>query len=467
MKCEPSLLMEEPLFREVWTGQFVSGILSLVLASGCSEVILRKVLHFYNQVYRLADLSIKVFSIVLDHVRNQICSGSMDGTARVWNLKTGECVHVLTGHISVVGLLGLSPSYLVSASADGTLRVWDPSTGELRSTLREHTSAVTCFQHDEFKIISGSYDALKMWDIRNGTCVSNLLDGVTGVWQVAFKGRWCVANMNDGYETSFRVWDFENQSSGEQDEEWSDDGSIADEDEDMPETLGPRSALYHPLVEEKMLDKTGKHLDTRIHRLSYSFSHKATAHGNGPVESGLPSIPLGQDTLKQWVSDSHPRRVTFAAHGSSVVTCMVISGDRIITASDDHSIHVYEMLTGILLKSLDGHQGGVWALACSKDVLVSGSTDRTIRIWDLKDLKCIGVFDGHKSTIRCLQIVRPAIVDVQTDGGTQKEKWPKRTLIVTGSRDHTLRVWKLPKPHEEPFFAEMREGVDENEVRTP
>src|SRR5258708_34767531 len=93
-----------------------------------------------------------VYSIVLDPVRNQAMSGSMDSSVRTWNLATGQCVHVLTGHTSLVGLLGLSQSYLVSAAADSMLRVWDPSTGELMHTLVGHTGAITCFQHDEFKI---------------------------------------------------------------------------------------------------------------------------------------------------------------------------------------------------------------------------------------------------------------------------------------------------------------------------
>lgn len=50
-----------------------------------------------------------------------------------------------------------------------------------------------CFQHDEIKVISGSDGALKMWDIYTGTMVRDLLTGITGMWQVAFEGRWCVA----------------------------------------------------------------------------------------------------------------------------------------------------------------------------------------------------------------------------------------------------------------------------------
>ena len=152
-----------------------------------------------------------VYSVILDLDRNQACSGSMDGTVRIWNLQTGQCQHTLTGHTSLVGLLGLSPSYLVSAAADSTLRVWDPDTGELRHTLAAHTDAVTCFQHDEFKVLSGSDGNLKMWNIRDGTVVRDLLTGITGVWQVVFEGRWCVAATNRNDATVLDVWDFGNE----------------------------------------------------------------------------------------------------------------------------------------------------------------------------------------------------------------------------------------------------------------
>jgi F-box and WD-40 domain protein CDC4 len=151
-------------------------------------------------------------------------------------------------------------------------------------------------------------------------------------------------------------------------------------------------------------------------------------------------------TRTRWIVNDEPKRLTFHAHGSSVVTCLLFSHGRIISASDDHSIHVYSPLTGELLRSLDGHDGGVWALAARKDTLVSGSTDRTVRIWDLSTGHCTHVFGGHTSTVRCLAIVRPEWVDVEDENGAvTKEKWPKRPLIVTGSRDHTLRVWTLPR----------------------
>jgi F-box and WD-40 domain protein CDC4 len=153
----------------------------------------------------------------------------MDGTVRVWNIQTGTCRHTLTGHTSLVGLLGLSPSYLVSAAADSTLRIWDPESGELRHTLAAHTGAITCFQHDEFKVLSGSDGNLKMWNVRDGSVVRDLLTGITGVWQVVFEGRWCVAASNRNDTTVLDVWDFGNK----EDEDWVGEpaGGIYDEDE--------------------------------------------------------------------------------------------------------------------------------------------------------------------------------------------------------------------------------------------
>lgn len=178
--------------------------------------------------------------------------------------------------------------------------------------------------------------------------------------------------------------------------------------------------------------------------------------------------------LTRWTQKT-PKRLTFAAHGASVVTCLLFSRQRIISASDDHSIHIYDPVTGHQLKMLEGHAGGVWALAvCSRrirnpdpsappqyhDVLVSGSTDRTVRIWDLTTGRNTHVFGGHTSTVRCLAIVRPTWVE-REDGSGVLEKWPKRTLIVTGSRDHSLRIWRLPGRRDDEYRCKGADPEDD------
>lgn len=135
----------------------------------------------------------------------------MDGAVRIWDLKTGECRHILTQHESLVGLLSFSLSYLVSAAADGTLCVWNPDTGELYRQLVPQSAdptAITTFQHDETKVVSGSNGALRLWDIRSGRLIGELITGVTGVWRVAFSGSWCVAVKNVDDVNFIDTWQF-------------------------------------------------------------------------------------------------------------------------------------------------------------------------------------------------------------------------------------------------------------------
>lgn len=147
---------------------------------------------------------------------------------------------------------------------------------------------------------------------------------------------------------------------------------------------------------------------------------------------------------KSWTSEEvRPSHVAFTAHPRHVITCLQFDDDKIITGSDDTLIHVYDTKTGKLRKRLEGHEGGVWALQYEDNVLVSGSTDRSVRVWDIEKGLCTQVFYGHTSTVRCLQILTPTpVVDEQTK---RVEMMPPKPLIITGSRDNNLRVWRLPE----------------------
>lgn len=160
-----------------------------------------------DTVHRLQGHAQKVYSVVLDHARSRCISGSMDNLVKVWSLDTGACLFNLEGHTSLVGLLDLSHERLVSAAADSTLRIWDPETGQCKSTLSAHTGAITCFQHDGQKVISGSDRTLKMWNVKTGECVKDLLTDLSGVWQVKFNDRRCVAAVQRNNLTYIEVRD--------------------------------------------------------------------------------------------------------------------------------------------------------------------------------------------------------------------------------------------------------------------
>lgn len=166
---------------------------------------------------------------------------------------------------------------------------------------------------------------------------------------------------------------------------------------------------------------------------------------------------------KSWMAeDTKPKHIAFRAHQRHVVTCLQFDTDKILTGSDDTNINVYDTKTGALRSRLEGHEGGVWALQYEGNTLVSGSTDRSVRVWDIEKGKCTQVFQGHTSTVRCLVILKPTQIGETLDG--QPIMMPKEELIITGSRDSTLRVWKLPKPGDRSI---MQTGASANDHDNP
>jgi WD40 repeat protein len=78
---------------------------------------------------------------------------------------------------------------------------------------------------------------------------------------------------------------------------------------------------------------------------------------------------------------------------------------------------------------LQGHDDNVYCLAwISKDLLVSGSRDRTIRVWHAPTGKCVRTIkDEHEGSILCMRVD-------QTNN-----------ILVTGSSDATCTIWSLPQ----------------------
>ncbi|EEB07082.1 F-box/WD repeat protein Pop2 [Schizosaccharomyces japonicus yFS275] len=142
---------------------------------------------------------------------------------------------------------------------------------------------------------------------------------------------------------------------------------------------------------------------------------------------------------------SFPRHV----HAGHFVTFLQLQGDRVITSSDDASMNIYDVNTGNLVVQLLGHRGGVWAVQVFGDTLISGSVDKTIRVWDMRTGKCTHLFRGHTSTVRCLQILLP-VKTIKKGRVTYEPEFP---CIVSGSRDSTVRIWKLPQPNDPPYIA--------------
>jgi WD40 repeat protein len=96
--------------------------------------------------------------------RQRIITCSVDGSLRVWNLKTGKQIGEdwRDGDNGVMSI-ALSPDgkQVVSGSDDGAVRLWDIDTCKVvKKWVTGHTQGVTsvCWSRDGRRVLSGSND---------------------------------------------------------------------------------------------------------------------------------------------------------------------------------------------------------------------------------------------------------------------------------------------------------------------
>lgn len=140
---------------------------------------------------------------------------------------------------------------------------------------------------------------------------------------------------------------------------------------------------------------------------------------------------LIQNTWMAWVNKLQYIDIclaTFIGHTRSVEDIAISSdGSKIVSASYDNTLKVWETETGKELITLTGHNDLVEACTFSLDgkLIVSAARDKSLRIWDAKTGLEIQKLIGHKNDVTdCVFFL---------DG--------KR--LISNSRDSTLRIWNI------------------------
>lgn len=118
-----------------------------------------------------------------------VFSGGGDGIVKMYDLELGACIREFKGHSRGIACIRISPDNrrLVSGSNDKNICVWDVSTGECLHVLDKHTALVRSLDISSGRIISGSYDqTIKIWDLETGRLISDF-DNFFGSWVFSAK----------------------------------------------------------------------------------------------------------------------------------------------------------------------------------------------------------------------------------------------------------------------------------------
>ena len=70
-----------------------------------------------------------------------VVSGSWDGTAKIWDLETGQCIKTLADHSYAVSVCILANGSILTGSQDGFLHLWNSQGTKIR-TVQAHENIV-------------------------------------------------------------------------------------------------------------------------------------------------------------------------------------------------------------------------------------------------------------------------------------------------------------------------------------
>ena len=419
-----------------------------------------------------------VFSVAFSPDGKIVAIGNRDGIIYLSDLNTGELKFTLTGHSEDVESVVFSPDGKTVASSsyiDETVRIWNAHTGEHRLTLTEHTGDIEglAFSPDGKTLASsGSGDGtIRFWDVRTG----NEKYAVTGhtdyVYSVAFNpdGKFVASGYSDG---TIRFWDAgtglhlktlkesNNDASGLV---FTPDGkTLACADSLNIRLQDPRTGEEKMLltghtwgIHSMALSPDGDILASGSEDMTirlwdmHTGEHKKTLNGHTHRVYSVAFSPDGKtlasggddNTIRLWSVDTGGTERILTGHAgefegvdngpSSVegVKSVAFSpdGKTLASGGGDNVIHLWDIDTGEINRTLIGHTHWVFSLAFSPDgkTLASGGVDSVINLWDAHTGEHKKTLNGHTTWVRSIAF--------SPDGKT----------LVSGSDDGTVLIWEI------------------------
>ncbi len=350
----------------------------------------------------------------------RVASAGHDGTVRLWDTASGECLRVMTGHRGEVRSCAITGdgTRLVSAGADGTVRLWNTASGECLRVMTGHESKVAscAITGDGTRVVStGADGTVRLWNTASGECLRVMTGHRGEVRSCAITGDGTrVASAGD--DGTVRLWD---TASGEclrvmtGHERWVTSCVITgDGTRVVSAGADPTVRLWDTASGECLWMTTG---------------HKGEVRSCAITGDGTRVVAAGADpTVLLWDTASGECLRVMTGHESKVASCAITGdGTRVVSTGLEGTVRLWDTASGGCLRVMTEHKGVFASCAITGDGtrVVSAGWDCRVRLWDTASGECLRVMTGHRAGVTSCAI---------TGDGTR---------VVSAGLEGTVRLW--------------------------
>jgi WD40 repeat protein len=318
---------------------------------------------------------------------------------------------------------------LITCSEDGTARVWDTRTGQPVLTMMSYSGRLwrLALSHDESRLGTAAENATAIvWDIRNGKVVSLLSGHDDEVWGVAFSpdGRWIATASED---CTVRIWD---ALSAEAVRTLRDPSGPIWAVAFSPDSSRVAAAGASGIARVWSVDTGAELLEIR--------AHDAPARAVKYSPEGDRLLTGGDDSAARiWDAHTGSSILNLAGHSKGQIWDVEFSPDgrRVLTVSEDSTARIWDCDAPDRSLILTGHTGAVHGAAFRADgkAIATTSGDSTARIWTATSVTPQAATPGLTSTVHDLAI-----------SADQRS-------VLSAVGDGTVRLWDIASG--EPTFT--------------
>jgi WD40 repeat protein len=422
----------------------------------------------------------------------KVITGSLDGTARVWDAVTGKPLGEPLRHKLAVKAVAFSPDgqTVLTASEDRTAQRWDAATGQPRGQPLEHDAPVTAIaiSPDGQTVLTGCDNGIvRRWNAATGQPLSEPLRLQGGSLKVvAFSpdGRIVVTA---GVDKTAQLWD--TMTDAPRGEPMLHEGTVN----------GAAFSADGKSVVTGSDDKTARLWDAETGKplgepLRYQESIVCVAFS---PDGSMLLTGSGANTARVWSMATRTIIGEPLRHeGTVAAVAFSPNGQKIVTGSWDNTARLWEVSNPQQWDVTSGeargepmpHDGRVLAVVFSPDgqTVLTGSSDKTARLWSTSEGEALGKLLGHTDEVLAVAFSRDGKSLLTGSKDNTARAWdaatkqqrgqpmqhdarvlavafsPDGRLVLTGSDDHTARLWDAATG--QPLEKVLRHGARVNSV---